>query len=191
MVAQIKKSGAAAALIDKYHNWLILVVAVITLVAGYFFLIAKEIEKLNESRIVTLKTLENQNEYLQQESKKMLGFIDSSVEFTPIEEYLLSRALPTHFDFPSVVMNLTETAKSNGFIITSIDSKDFPAKDSGAELNRSDVIIEVIGGDYDSFKRLLQDWENNLMFFDVIALELKNLSENDLNYRARLAVYYL
>ena len=96
-----------AEFLNRYFKLIVILIGLVVLFAGYYIVILPKWE-MNLERSVDLSTLQNEVYKLQTESEFLSQYSNQIIEFTPVEERQLALALPSVFDLPSIIIQLTK-----------------------------------------------------------------------------------
>ncbi|OGY44134.1 MAG: hypothetical protein A3B89_03245 [Candidatus Buchananbacteria bacterium RIFCSPHIGHO2_02_FULL_40_13] len=179
-----------AEFLNRYFKLIVILIGLVVLFAGYYIVILPKWE-MNLERSVDLSTLQNEVYKLQTESEFLSQYSNQIIEFTPVEERQLALALPSVFDLPSIIIQLTKLASDHKFIVESIQADEASANNlSDSRLKKVDIEMAVSGlasNDYGSFSQFIEALESSLMIFDVKAISFTPAKSG---YKLELATYY-
>lgn len=201
MINQIKTkkniNGEIKILIDKFFGFVVIFVAIVILVIGYFILIQDEYGEIRRKEKVDLIRIQSLIDKLAREDIQG-KHANQLLEFTPVEEHMISLALPDEFDLPSLMIQLEGMAKKNNFAVESIeakyptvaaDNKKNKTATANVPLKKINVGVTVVGGNYDNFKAFLGSLENSIMIFDPSSVAFTGDGANQ-KYKLNLVTYY-
>lgn len=195
------KTGNLLVLANRFFLSLMIAIALIIILSGYFWVVKDGYGRLVASRKSQLEQLIQLRDVLQTQKGYLQDSDNSALEFTASEERLIGLALPDKFDLASALIQLQGLAKSSGFVISAVsaeEAKPIAVKNVLAEqtavktnlandqVKRINLKLELAGSGYDSFKKLVSDLESSVMFFDVEAIEF---SKGDSAFQLNLATY--
>jgi len=177
-------------LLNKYFKFIAILLSVIVLFFGYLFVVYPKWqtkERLSNQLSILdqeIGDLSANKEFLSQYSAKLL-------EFTPKEERDLTLALPDKFDLPSIIVQLTELASDNKFIVENISAEEVNGN-NGLIGNLKRIDIEMVvngveGSDYGNFSKFIDALESSIMIFDVRAI---SFTPGEMGYQLELSTYY-
>lgn len=183
-----KKKYAEA--LNKYFKFIVLLVAIVILVVGYYLVIIPKFE-LKASDDQSLIKLQNEVEKLKLDSDFLSKYSSKIIEFTPEEERKLNLALPSQFDLSSVIVQLTKLASDHKFIVENVQANETSASGvNDSKIKRIDLEMTVSGlggNDYGNFGKFIEALESSLMVFDVRAI---SFTPEESGYKLELSTYY-
>lgn len=186
----IKTGNKYAEALNRYFKLVILFLAAVVLVLGYYLVIAPKWQ-IKSDKEASLLSLQNEVDKLKADSDFLSQYSSKIIEFTPDEERKLNLSLPSEFDLSSTIVQLTRLASANNFIVENIQASE--ATENGLNDNnikRVDIEMTVsgIGGnDYGSFGKFIEALESSLMVFDVKAI---SFTPEEAGYKLELSTYY-
>lgn len=182
---------------------LMVLIALIIVLAGYFLIIKDSYSRLVMSRKSQLNELIQLKDSLQAQKSQLQNPANLALAFTASEERLVNLALPDEFDLASVLIQLEGLAKNSGFAIKAVSAEEaklVPAAENSStgqtaaktdsnsrQVKKVNLKLELVGNGYDSFRKLISDLESSIMFFNVEAMEI---GKDSSAYRFNLAAYY-
>ena len=173
-------------LIEAHLKLVVFLTVLLVFVLGYFIVISSQIEQYVESRNVKLKQVNLENENL---TKKLSAYKKNFIKsfISQEENKFIEMAVPTGYDFTSVISQITSLAKAYNFKVLSVEAdKVSDAKALKSTIKKVRISATVYGGQYDEFKKLLSGMEKSAMIFDIESL---NFTSND-TYQIQLIAYY-
>lgn len=191
----MKTPAFLTSLLSDYFRWTATVVAVLVVVAGYFFLLQGKFNNLQTNGFTQRSTVEAD---LQAEQKYYSDLQDSIAKFhqtlsaQTLQE--LDSFIPTGADFPGLLTMMQSLASSAGLQLDSLSTNQVgqvavapgtvpegsssagtataqAATAAGLNLQTQDVTLSVSGGSsYEDFKRFIGLIESSQRLLDVISL---------------------
>jgi len=158
-------------------NRLFLPAVVLTLlvvsVAGYFLVLNGKYQVLTNAKSVDLPAADQRLQSLQRELDAFKAGQLPGSAFTAEEQRLLTQVLPSSVDISSLTIQLSNLAKANNFVMTSVTLGN--GNGNGATVATSTkntaksaaVTVNFSGGTYYDFQNLLKALESSVMIFDV------------------------
>ncbi len=175
----VKKQEKVLHIIDYYFKWIALVLIVIILLGGYFMVLRDKYSAYAQSKNTTLVGMKDSLKNAENDRLAIVNAKHATLSFD--EEKLMSLAVPSKFNFSSMVSQLTSLSTAYNFNVSNIEV----AKDDGVKSAR--VTMSVSGGNYEDFKRLLSAIETSSMIFDVLSVNFNSGQSYDLVIKS----YYL
>lgn len=123
----------------------------------------------NKNKLTTQKNLlQTQTDYLSNLQKLISNY--EAIKVADKEK--LAQMLPKEIDEPGLFVLFETLAEKNKMVVLAIDISE---KEPGAEikalgLREVHIAVNLAGGDYESFKNLLDDLESNLRLMDIISI---------------------
>ena len=180
-----------AELANQYYKLILLLIAAVILIAGYFLVLVPKWEAKNV-RNDSLMELQGRVSQLQANSEFLSKYSSNALEYQPTEERMLSLALPDEFDLPSIIVQLTKLAGEHNFIAKNIEAAESLSGVAGnSKIKKVDIKLTVTGvdggSDYSNFSAFVGALESSLMIFDVKAI---SFAPNNPEYQMELSTYY-
>lgn len=180
-----------AELANRYYKIIIFVFAVSVMAAGYFLLLVPKWDVKN-TRNDSLTALQGRVSELYANSEFLSKYSSNVLDYQPIEERMLSLALPDEFDLPSIIIQLTKLASEHDFIAKNIEAAESLSGVAGnSRIKKVDIKLTVSGTDsgidYSNFGNFVAAIESSLMVFDVKAI---SFSPDNPDYQLELSTYY-
>lgn len=176
--------------LNKYFKLIVILVGVIVLYIGYYFVIIPKWE-LKSDKDIAMTALQSEVDKLKMDSDFLSKYSSKIIEFSPEEERKLNLALPSSFDLPSIVVQLSQLASEHKFIVESINANETAVNGLNYKnIKRVDIEMTVLGtsgNDYGSFGRFISAVESSLLIFDVRAI---SFSPDEAGYKLELSTYY-
>lgn len=174
----------------RYRGLLSLLLAIIILVGGYFFILAAPTAAYRES----LGLLGKQQADIKTAEAQIASAQTRSADFysaTAEDKKILDMALPTEPDFSSIIEQVTSLAKRSGFTVSSIDVSEVNGKNNtksaSGDIGKVALKVKLIGGGYEQLKRFVELSEKSVMVMDITSF---NFGSKDPAYEVSLLVYY-
>lgn len=206
-MSEVNKSRVANLFIMRYFSLLLVVVFVLIVAIGYFFVIQpkkesvkKNIETLNsqkqEEKDSLVKTIENFSAYIDSYNQLDSGLLGQ-----------ISLMLPDESDEDKLFLQMEYLFKKNGFFLRNLSvAKQAPKalnsrqksreEESGQAVNQGvpgvgEIILEVQldALSYEEFKKLLALLEDNLRIMDVVDINFVEGAEDVIDLKIK--TYYL
>jgi RNA processing factor Prp31 len=171
-------------LLNSYFKWVIFLVAVFILIAGYILVIKPKYED-TMSFLESQLNLERQA-YLQKQ-KEMAKLEELVAAYNDIDNQNIHRVntlLPDNYSYERLFTELNEIVSENGMFLAQVDivdekKKEEKSSESDGGIKRDlppliktvNVNMQVLGVDYPGFKNLLGNIENNLRLMDITNVE--------------------
>lgn len=202
MEADKKKKSKLNTILNKYHKLFGILIFVIVLALGSFFLIWPEIVKdqkiAKEFLPGKMEELALLNKYTAKikELETLISNIDNQYGQSL---NLLRQVLPEQAKVPELIAQLDALTRRSGFIINSIDvteslastaSKKGVKTTNNTPLRLLNINLNVTGGNYPAFKILLDNIENNIRLLDLNSINFSNSSGEAVSYSLNLRTYY-
>lgn len=206
-----KSSNNLDLFLGANFKWVLVFLVIIILVLGYFIILQEPISRLKDSYNQKLPALVKIVKILEERKVFLSQNLNTGLSFTPSEEHLLSSALPGSFDFSSILIQIASLVKEFNFMVNNVVISEvkeaapaaLPEEGLAADadtgiiaksavqadalgLKKVNIDLEVSGGNYDDFKRLIEALESSRMIFDVKAV---NFSGSE-SYKLNLVTYY-
>ncbi|MFA5029190.1 MAG: hypothetical protein WC518_00370 [Patescibacteria group bacterium] len=190
-----KKEGRFGFIVNQFFPLMVVVIFLAVLIGGYLLVVRWQYEKLISSR-ADLQRLKTGIINLEQREKLLKKYQSEGFRFSENEQDLLSLALPKDFDLPAFIIQLKNLADNYGFLINNIKITETAAGAAGNKvqvaeqanhLKKLGIELELIGGDYGNWKKVLTAMESSIMIFDVTALDF---SADNPVYKLKLVTYY-
>ncbi|PJE58475.1 MAG: hypothetical protein COU81_00550 [Candidatus Portnoybacteria bacterium CG10_big_fil_rev_8_21_14_0_10_36_7] len=176
--------------LNKYFKVVLILVAIIVFVAGYYWVIIPKL-KIKADKDQGLAVLQAEVDQLKVDSDYLSKYSSTLIEFTPEEDHKLNLALPNDFDLPSILVQLTTLASSHGFVADNISANESSANvSSDSNIKRVDLAMKVTsanGNNYDNFGRFIAALESSLLIFDVRSISFR---PDEIGYKLELVTYY-
>lgn len=174
----------------RYRGLLSLLLAVIILVGGYFFILAAPIAAYRQS----LGLLGKQQADIKAANAQIASaqaYAANLYNVTAEDKKILDMALPTEPDFSSIIEQVTSLAERSGFTVSSIDLSEVNgkgnAKSASGDIGKVALKVKLIGGGYEQLKRFVELSEKSVMVLDITSF---NFSSDNPTYDISLLVYY-
>jgi len=184
--AQSKSSSV----FDRFRRPLLLIIALIILIAGYFAVLAEPI-RIYQQNYDLLGRLNSDIDLAKTDLATSKSFSDKIYQLSPLESKLLKMALPARPDDSAVIEQLTSIVQKSGFAASSIDieeaNKVAGSKTNSDSIGKISIRLKLNGGGYDELKQLLQLMESSLMMIDVYSI---NFTAKSPVYDLALVTYY-
>jgi len=176
----------------------------IIVIAGVYFLVLPEINKARQITKEFLPAKAKELELLAQYNTKIndLESLAAQVESQNSRSMeLLRQILPTQANVPELIAQLDALTKKSGFFIGNLgitesmggfDKKaSTSATTQGTNLRLLNITLTLSGGDYASFKVLLDNIEKNVRLLDVNSVSFSTNEGTSGGYLLNLKTYYL
>lgn len=184
------QSKAASVLSGRFRRPLLLIIALIVLIAGYFAVLADPI-RIYQQNFDILGKLNSDISLAKTDLATSKMFSDKLYRLSPLESRLLKMALPDRPDDSSIVEQLTSIVHKSGFYAGNIDieeaNKVAGSKTNSEKIGKISIRLKLNGGGYDELKQLLRLLESSLMMFDVYSV---NFTAKSPSYDLALVTYY-
>ncbi|MFA6526025.1 MAG: hypothetical protein WCT26_01250 [Candidatus Buchananbacteria bacterium] len=175
---------------DRFRRPIMLIIALMVLVIGYFAVLAYPIGEYQKG-LVKLQNLNADMEEAYGDLEKSTNYYANIYKPTPLESKLLDMALPVRPDDSSLIAQITSMAQKSGFVVSNIDIEQTNniagSKVSVSNISKVSVRLKIKGGGYDELKQLLKLMESSLMIIDVYSI---NFTSKSPIYDLALVAYY-
>jgi Tfp pilus assembly protein PilO len=158
---------------------------------GYLLVLNKQLANYNDSRQILAGLQEKISiaNFQLDESQKNASQI---VELTTEEKRLLSLVLPSAPDTPSMIVHFTNLAKRAGFVASSLSFSDSVSAlpntpITAAGVQKMLIKLQLVGGNYDSFKLFLSLLEKSAIVADINSI---SVTDDGKSYNISLVTYY-
>lgn len=203
-----RNNKAVNVFLIRYYNWLVVLIAILIIVVGYFLLIQPKYREINSS-----KEPDNQNQIEEQPYSKKQAELSKFIELeraynkiSKADKEKIEAILPSKPDVEKLMAEIESIVLKNGLILTSLsiqqteekksnnitavisgDNSGSKSTDFSEGIGLVRISLSVAGADYVSFKNLLKTIENNIRLMDI-----KNIKYNGDNSEISLdiIVYY-
>lgn len=169
-----QKKKLIAVIVYKFFIYLVLILAIISLVGSWYLLIGGRYKNYQRNQTVTGPQLAEKIRFLSQQAASEQK--SAQVIFTPSENQLISLALPGNFDFPSVLIQLSALAQKNNLKIISLEKVELKnsagAAPASGGLKRASLKIKLLAENYNNLKNFFNGLENSALVFDANSLML-------------------
>jgi len=194
-----KNTSQLPSLVDNFFWPIMLLLAVAVFLGGYTYLLKQTYTDLITQQQKRLTQVNKTIEDLKEQDKKLDELKTAGISFDQQEELLINSALPSSYDYASVVIQITSLAERYGFVITGLDvsemSTDTRSRSGQAEtasplpsgVKGVEISLEAAGGSYSSWREFVNALENSAMLLDVKAVDM---SLEDGSYSLELMSYY-
>jgi hypothetical protein len=158
------------------RTFLFLLVLEIVLFAFVFNFLVLKNQRMKSDNIFLELVQEKENNLEIESKKKRIEKIEEMFDFLSGEkETQLNTLLAEEEEIPELVLNLEDLVKKAGFEMINIDFFGSSKKKSGdqdennnqKEIEDFFIEIEVEGGGYHNFKKMIEKIENNMRLFEV------------------------
>ncbi|MDP2586968.1 MAG: hypothetical protein Q8P32_04345 [Candidatus Komeilibacteria bacterium] len=204
--------------LNKNHKPIVGSVFILVLAVGLFWLVFPKYQGLREvatgslpDKIGELQALEDYAVKIKQLEKVIA---DWQVK-NQAKVAILEQVLPDTPRVPELIAQLDALARSNGFIINSVDFTESEAPVSGADSRSAakakagsqpevqanlnldknirlvSINLNLTGGDYSAFKKFLDALEKNMRLLDVLSIDFSSTLSAGTDYTLALMTYYL
>jgi len=179
-------------LFNKYFKTFAVLIIITIFVLSYLFLIGPKYKDVKEARSVNLKDkvalLASRESYL--EDLKNLTLNYKKISDSELEK--INLVLPSGADFPDIFTEIEALAEKDGVFLSAIDiSKPVVKLDKKNKLPKDikhlDISLSFSGGDYETFKKLLDDFEYSIRTFDIKSI---SFTPDFTSYFIVLSAYY-
>lgn len=188
--AKNKKSKKYAEALNKYFKLIVILVAVLVLMAGYYLVISPKME-IKAAKDKSLLELQSEVDQLKADSDFLSKYSSKIIEFTPEEERKLNLALPSEFDLSSIIVQLTRLASEHKFMVENVQTSEVSVNglnDNNVKRIDIEMTVSGVGGnDYGNFGRFIEALESSLMIFDVKSI---SFTPEKIGYQLELSTYY-
>lgn len=179
-----------AEFLNKYFKFVVILLVIIVVISGYYLIISPKWQS-KKAKDEALLSLQNEVNKFKADSDFLSQYSSKIIEFTPEEERKLSLALPSEFDLPSIIVQMTKLASTHKFIVGNIQADEVLANGlNDKNLKRVDLemtINGVAGNNYGDFGRFITALESSLMIFDVKSI---SFTPEEIGYKLELSTYY-
>ncbi|HLC63795.1 MAG TPA: hypothetical protein VJK25_00400 [Patescibacteria group bacterium] len=204
---QKKGSAKLNALLNKRYKLLSLLIFIIILVFGYFWLLSPRIKDLSEASNVQVPNQQEQLRVLEDYSKemnKLQSLINSYQATHQTEISKLADVLPTKAMVPELIAQLDSLAQSSGFRLVDLGiveeelepqevsrtrDQEAPSDTSDKSLHSLSINLSLLGGNYFDFKALLANIEKHIRILDLVSISFASSAEAG-GYTLVLRTYY-
>ncbi|MFA5124521.1 MAG: hypothetical protein WC473_01660 [Patescibacteria group bacterium] len=176
---------------SKYERFWLFSIAVLVVIFGYLLVLNKQLANYNDSRQILAGLQEKISiaNFQLDESQKNASQI---VELTTEEKRLLSLVLPSAPDTPSMIVHFTNLAKRAGFVASSLSFSDSVSAlpntpITAAGVQKMLIKLQLVGGNYDSFKLFLSLLEKSAIVADINSI---SVTDDGKSYNISLVTYY-
>jgi Tfp pilus assembly protein PilO len=174
-----------------YYRPIALVVALLVLFLGYWFILQNRIADYQSNYL----SLQNLNSSIKQGNEQLLGAKDFSAKLyqpTADDRRLFEMVLPDKPDSSALIEQFTTMAKRAGFTVQSIDLEDVNGNKAGKGGKLTDagkvlVNLKLTGGSYEGLKNLVALTESSIMLTEITSI---NFSSKSPVFEMSLIVYY-
>jgi len=196
-------NGQPNIFLNRYYPLLGLGIFTLILILAYFFFIAGKITEVKQQKNSRLPIVQQESAALKayfKKSDELNTFVKNYNTLHQAELNKAGYALPASAKIPELMAQLPAITAQDGFQISQLnivsaepkntsrsDETAAPAENSIKQLS---VSLGVTGGDYFSFKKLLNDIENHLRLLDVISIEFQS-TQGSMGYTLNMQTYYL
>ncbi len=193
---KISSAQMISVYIDRYFRLIIFLLVILILLAGYFLVLNSQVSRYLKTVRQDLPKLQAQYQDLKLQNDRLKKVVDSLTSFTKEERRLIDTVLPAKFDFPSLVIQVSNLAKSNGFVVTGIsyEEEKAPATKDGksvapvnSNLKKVKIKANFSGEGYDQFKKLAQSLEKSIVILNIDSL---SFGGNGNQYGMEMTTYY-
>lgn len=204
-IHSLKKASNLSVFIYKYFRYIIFIEVLLVLILGYFFIVKKELEDINNYneevswKREELKKIEDYQEDLDKFEKKYKK-IEKELEDNLDKLYDI---FPPERNLPNIVAQIESLVSKHNFILGSldlgIDNRQTKEKIVPNIINKEeelDLIKEIDinifvfseDGGYERIKELLDAFEHHIRFMDITSFGFEEDMES---YSIILKTYYL
>jgi len=154
----------------------------------YAFGIAPKISRLRQGGEFDItpftQRLESEKEYAEKidAATKKLSSVDAAIR------QQVQGAIPSSPDIPGIYVQLDALTRENQFQLKSIDAVPDPLTEASGGRKVVRISMNVVGGDYASFKKLIADIERSQRVFDVRSI---SFSAGSGSYSLIVRAYYV
>ena len=198
---QSKNKGRLNTILNKYYRLFSVLIFLIIVFLGVWFLIWPEISKSQKMAKEFLPAKMEEIALLGKYTGKIkdLETLVSNID----SQYgrsldLLRQVLPTQANVPELIAQVDALTRKSGFEMNSIDItessaasliKNNPAINS-SPLRLVNINLSVSGGSYPNFKILLDNIEKNIRLLDLNSVSFAGGTSEIVNYTLNLRTYY-
>lgn len=190
-------------LLNKYFKWLVVVIVILMLVGGYFWVIKPKYQQTLDSIKTELKLKKQSYLSKKEKMKKVnkLASVYNDMGHQKIER--INTFLPTGRDYEQLFTEMDSLVSQNGMILnmmsisaggeksrqdqTGQQGENSLQRDLPSEVKTVKMNLEVTGTDYSGLKSLISSMENNLRLMDVVEV---NFSPNKKTVQLVVWTYY-
>jgi len=180
-----------------------LILTIILLVTGIIIFVVPVRGSLDQFDPINEK-IADLNEALDNAGKIQLRRAELEADYNSLraeDVTRLHKLLPSHVDNVRLIIEINDIAKSNNIVVTNINiggegSDEDPEDDSNIKVAAVGTLFETLSlnisavGEYESFKKFLDELGKSLRVVDIITLGFNSKSNNDqLAGTSREAVY--
>lgn len=190
MEHQEKKNKQASVLFDNFRRPILMIIGLIIVVIGYFLVLDPPVRAYQEN-LSLLRSLDKNISVARSDLQTIKASAEKMYQLTPLENKLISMALPLRSDDSAIVAQITGMAQKSGFAVSSIDLEETSGtvggKASASNIKKTAIRLKLRGGSYGELRQLLRLMESSLMIIDINSI---NFSAKSLAYDLTLATYY-
>jgi len=196
-------NGQPNIFLNRYYPLLGLGIFTLILSLAYFFFIAAKITEVKQQKNSRLPIVQQESAALQayfKESDELNAFVKNYNALHQAELNKAGYVLPITAKIPELMAQLPALISQDGFQISQFSvvsaepkntsRSDEPAAPAENSIKQLSVNLAITGGDYFSFKNLLNDIENHLRLLDIISIEFKS-AQGSTGYTLNMQTYYL
>ena len=202
---QNKKKGQLNSILNKYYWLFAILIFLIIVILGIWFLIWPEISK---SQKIAKEFLPEKMQEIDLLGKYTAKIKDLETLVSNIDNQygrsldLLRQVLPAQANVPELIAQVDALTRKSGFEMNSIDITESGAtglvKRGGTKniqinntpLRLVNINLSVTGGNYPSFKILLDNIEKNIRLLDLNSVSFSGGTSEAVGYSLNLRTYY-
>lgn len=196
-------------IITQYFRYVVILVIIIVVALGYFFVLGPKYTILKEMGILNYGAKVQELDSKKQDLEKLRELKETYSQLNKAQIENLELILPSQEDIPSLFSQFESLALANGLVLNNISitkaeaapaetekegqlglggEETTPAETTQGVLTLNVALSFQVGGGYDNLKNFLDILENNMRIVDLTSLSYTPETEA---YSINLKTYYL
>lgn len=187
---EIQKKSFLASILGEHFPSVLVLCGIIIFASSYLIYFKGELNKIRKGGEYDSSRYELELAVRSEALKNLKDSVAVLNSINKADKDKIDRFIPNIPDEPSLITTLGTVIRDSGMVLLSIDTKlGFEPKGNAVKgLKIVEVTMGIGGGDYQSFKNLMESMEKNIRIIDV---ESFAYSPGSSAYSIRLRTYYL
>lgn len=189
--------------LNRNFNLLRIAAFLVALLVCYFFALWPKTNSLKADKNSNVPQIKSQMGVLEEyfQKNKLLSQRVADYQKKHNAEFeKLSYILPSEAKIPELIAQMDALSKANGFSVNSMDIsqseavKKFSEEAEAVEeagLKNINISLDLSGGDYLAFKKLLGDIEKHLRLLDVNSIDFASAQGTEGGYKLNINTYFM
>ncbi len=178
----------------KYFTWLNIAFFLTLLFLGYTYIIRPKYQAIGRENSRALENLKNEYEKRDRYLSHLIRLRKQFLKISEADRQKVNKILASQIDMENLLKQIELIVKKNGFLIESLSVKAVTAADQEAaapaqakkpkpkkkqeDIGKIEIQLSLGGVNYQSLKRLLGIFEQNIRLMDVNEIDFKPSSES-------------